>query len=91
MLSLWRDNVCAGSFRLAVDEVPDLIDDAPRRPDRAYDVARRSGVAAADRAPDAGVGDTPTPEHAQLGAHGSSAPRASRQNDSRRARPAAEI
>ena len=26
VLSLWRDNVCAGSFRLAVDEVPDLID-----------------------------------------------------------------
>ena len=26
VLSLWRDNVCAASFRLAVDEVPDLID-----------------------------------------------------------------
>ena len=26
VLSLWRDNVCAGSFRLAVDEVPALID-----------------------------------------------------------------
>ena len=25
VLSLWRDNVCSGSFRLAVDEVPDLI------------------------------------------------------------------
>ena len=25
VLSLWRDNVCAGSFRLAIDEVPDLI------------------------------------------------------------------
>ena len=25
VLSLWRDNVCAASFRLAVDEVPDLI------------------------------------------------------------------
>jgi hypothetical protein len=25
VLSLWRDNVCAGSFRLAVDEVPELI------------------------------------------------------------------
>ena len=25
VLSLWRENVCAGSFRLAVDEVPDLI------------------------------------------------------------------
>ena len=26
VLSLWRDNLCAGTFRLAVDEVPDLID-----------------------------------------------------------------
>ena len=25
VLSLWRDNVCAGTFRLAADEVPDLI------------------------------------------------------------------
>ena len=25
MLSLWRDNVCAATFRLAIDEVPDLI------------------------------------------------------------------
>ena len=26
VLSLWRDNLCAGSFRLAVDEVPGLIE-----------------------------------------------------------------
>jgi hypothetical protein len=26
VLSLWRDNVCAGSFRLAADEVPALIE-----------------------------------------------------------------
>ena len=26
VLSLWRDNVCAGSFRLAIDEVPTLIE-----------------------------------------------------------------
>ncbi|UAL30072.1 hypothetical protein K8W59_00475 [Nocardioides rotundus] len=26
VLSLWRGNVCAGSFRLPADEVPDLID-----------------------------------------------------------------
>ncbi len=26
VLSLWRDNVCVGSFRLGADEVPDLID-----------------------------------------------------------------
>lgn len=25
VLSLWRDNVCAATFRLAIDEVPDLI------------------------------------------------------------------
>jgi hypothetical protein len=25
VLSLWHDNVCVGSFRLAIDEVPDLI------------------------------------------------------------------
>lgn len=26
VLSLWRDNVCSGTFRLTIDEVPDLID-----------------------------------------------------------------
>jgi hypothetical protein len=26
VLSLWRSNVCVASFRLATDEVPDLID-----------------------------------------------------------------
>lgn len=26
VLSLWRDNVCAGSFRLAAAEVPEMID-----------------------------------------------------------------
>ena len=25
VLSLWRENVCAGSFRVHADEVPDLI------------------------------------------------------------------
>lgn len=25
VVSLWRDNVCAGSFRLAGDDIPDLI------------------------------------------------------------------
>jgi hypothetical protein len=39
VLSLWRDNVCAGSFRLAVDEVPDLIDVLRAGLDQAYDVA----------------------------------------------------
>lgn len=26
VLSLWRDNVCTGSFRLAVDDAPAMID-----------------------------------------------------------------
>ena len=25
VLSMWRDNVCTATFRLAVDQVPDLI------------------------------------------------------------------
>jgi len=37
VLSLWRDNVCAGSFRLGIDEVPDLIDLLRRGLDAAYD------------------------------------------------------
>jgi hypothetical protein len=39
VLSLWRDNVCAGSFRLAVDEVPALIELLRAGLDRAYDVS----------------------------------------------------
>jgi hypothetical protein len=48
VLSLWRGQVCAGTFRLAVDEVPVLIDllrdGLARSCDglaRSYDVARR--------------------------------------------------
>ena len=26
VLSLWRDGTCAGTFRLPIDEVPDLVD-----------------------------------------------------------------
>lgn len=26
VLSIWRDNVCAGSFRVAADDVPPLIE-----------------------------------------------------------------
>jgi hypothetical protein len=36
VLSLWRDNVCTGSFRLAVDEVPPLIELLRAGLDRAY-------------------------------------------------------
>ena len=39
VLSLWRENVCAGSFRLTIDEVPDLIDLLRAGLDKAYDVA----------------------------------------------------
>jgi hypothetical protein len=38
VLSLWRDNVCAGSFRVDADDVPDLI------------AALAAGLAAAGRA-----------------------------------------
>jgi hypothetical protein len=41
VLSLWRDNVCAGSFRLGVDEVPTLIELLRSGLDTAYDVAAR--------------------------------------------------
>lgn len=45
VLSLWRDNVCVGSFRLAVDEVPDLIELLRAGLDAAYDdVARRRRI-----------------------------------------------
>jgi hypothetical protein len=40
VLSLWRDNVCAGTFRLAADEVPDLIALLRQGLDDAYDAAR---------------------------------------------------
>ncbi len=40
VLSLWRDNVCAGTFRLAADEVPDLIALLRQGLDEAYDAAR---------------------------------------------------
>ena len=41
VLSLWRGQVCAGTFRLAVDEVPVLIDLLRGGLARSYDVARR--------------------------------------------------
>lgn len=40
VLSLWRDNVCSGSFRLAVEEVPALIELLRSGLVRAYDDAR---------------------------------------------------
>ena len=41
VLSLWRENVCVGSFRLAVDEVPDFIELLREGLDAAYDGASR--------------------------------------------------
>ncbi len=39
VLSLWREDVCAGSFRLDIDEVPTLIDLLRAGLDTAYDAA----------------------------------------------------
>jgi hypothetical protein len=36
VLSIWRDNVCAASFRLTVEEVPELIELLRTGLDRAY-------------------------------------------------------
>ena len=41
VLSLWRDNVCTGSFRLDVDDVPALVDLLRGGLDTAYDAALR--------------------------------------------------
>jgi hypothetical protein len=39
VLSLWHGNVCSGSFRLSVDEVPDLIEMLRAGLDGAYAAA----------------------------------------------------
>ena len=47
VLSLWRDNVCTGSFRLAIDEVPEVIAVLRAGLDQAYDQAlarRKAGL-----------------------------------------------
>lgn len=41
VLSLWRENLCTGSFRLPVEEVPDLIEMLRAGLDQAYDESRR--------------------------------------------------
>ena len=51
VLSLWRENVCAGSFRLAIDEVPGLIDMLRAGLVRSYEDARdRLGVVGSESA-----------------------------------------
>lgn len=37
VLSLWRENVCAGSFRLAVEDVPEMIALLASGLDQAYE------------------------------------------------------
>ncbi len=39
VLSLWRENVCAGSFRMDIDDVPEMIATLRAGIDAAYDVA----------------------------------------------------
>ena len=50
VISLWRDNVCTGTFRLAVDEVPELVDLLRTGLDRAYRHAPTRPVATEGRA-----------------------------------------
>jgi hypothetical protein len=55
VLSLWRENVCAATFRLEIDEVPDLIDALRSGLARAYDVAA-ARLAEVDQRPGAAAG-----------------------------------
>ena len=41
VLSLWRSGVCTGTFRLPVDEVPDLVEVLRGGLSLAYDAARQ--------------------------------------------------
>lgn len=40
VLSLWRSGVCTGTFRLPVDEVPELVDTLRRGLSSSYDEVR---------------------------------------------------
>ncbi|HEU5046201.1 MAG TPA: hypothetical protein VFT75_18920 [Nocardioidaceae bacterium] len=40
VLSLWRSGVCTGTFRLPVDEVPDLVEALRDGLSQAFDAAR---------------------------------------------------
>lgn len=53
VLSLWRGPVCAGTFRLAVEEVPALVDLLRAGLDDAYGGARQSFLAGLGVADDA--------------------------------------
>jgi hypothetical protein len=41
VLSLWRDNVCTATFRLGVDDVPEMIETLRAGLDAAYEVVLR--------------------------------------------------
>jgi len=41
VLSLWRENVCTATFRLGVDDVPDMIATLREGLDAAYEVVLR--------------------------------------------------
>ena len=45
VLSLWRESACVGTFRLAVEEVPALVEALRAGLDEAYDAARGSFLA----------------------------------------------
>ena len=53
VLSLWRDNLCAATFRLTADEVPELIAVLRRGLDHSY-AAARDRVERAERVADPG-------------------------------------
>ena len=42
VLSMWRGQECVATFRLAIEEVPDLIATLREGLDRAYDASRRA-------------------------------------------------
>jgi len=42
VLSLWRVGTCVGTFRLSIDEVPDLIDALREGLDEAYEETRHA-------------------------------------------------
>lgn len=59
VLSLWRDNVCAGSFRLAASEVPALVETLTRGITAQYDDLRTDTTSIpVVRAPAGPFGDT---------------------------------
>ncbi|MGN0064745.1 MAG: hypothetical protein ACI379_10925 [Nocardioides sp.] len=51
VLSLWRDNLCVGTFRLDADEVPDMVSLLRGGLDDAYEDARERRDRAAGEGP----------------------------------------